>query len=99
MRKVGVIGLGHVGSTVAYTLVTKGIADELVLIDSNEAKCTAEFYDLLDSLGRLDTYTKLSMNDYQAPRCGCCHYIFRRHQGPGRRRKSLPGILFQLPAG
>ena len=54
MRKVGVIGLGHVGSTVAYTLVTKGIADELVLIDSNEAKCTAEFYDLLDSLGRLD---------------------------------------------
>ena len=55
MRKVGVIGLGHVGSTVAYTLVTKGIADELVLIDTNEAKCTAEFYDLLDSLGRLDT--------------------------------------------
>ena len=38
MRKVGVIGLGHVGSTVAYTLVTKGIADELVLIDTNEAK-------------------------------------------------------------
>ena len=66
MRKVGVIGLGHVGSTVAYTLVTKGIADELVLIDTNEAKCTAEFYDLLDSLGRLDTYTKLSMNDYKA---------------------------------
>lgn len=66
MRKVGVIGLGHVGSTVAYTLVTKGIADELVLIDTNEAKCTAEFYDLLDSLGRLDTYIKLSMNDYKA---------------------------------
>lgn len=66
MRKVGVIGLGHVGSTVAYTLVSKGIADELVLIDHNEAKCTAEYYDLLDSLGRLDTYTKLMMNDYNA---------------------------------
>ena len=66
MRKVGVIGLGHVGSTVAYTLVTKGIADELVLIDTNEAKCTAEYYDLLDSLGRLETYTKLSMNDYRS---------------------------------
>lgn len=66
MRKVGVIGLGHVGSTVAYTLVTKGIADELVLIDHNEGKCTAEYYDLLDSLGRLDTYTKLVMNDYKA---------------------------------
>lgn len=66
MRKIGVIGLGHVGSTVAYTLVTKGIADELVLIDTNEGKCTAEYYDLMDSLGRLDTYTRLSMNDYKA---------------------------------
>ena len=100
MRKVGVIGLGHVGSTVAYTLVTKGIADELVLIDSNEAKCTAEFYDLLDSLGRLDTYTKLSMNDYQALQdADVVITSFGDNQGPGRRRKSLPGILFQLPAG
>ena len=32
MRKFAVIGLGHVGATVAYTLVTKGLADELVLI-------------------------------------------------------------------
>lgn len=49
MRKFAVIGLGHVGATVAYTLVTKGLADELVLIDSNDDKCMAEQYDLLDS--------------------------------------------------
>lgn len=30
MRKVGIIGMGHVGATVAYTLFTHGIADELV---------------------------------------------------------------------
>lgn len=64
MRKIAVIGLGHVGSTVAYTLVTKGIADELVLIDKNEGKCMAEYYDLMDSLCRLDTFTKLKINDY-----------------------------------
>lgn len=64
MRKIGVIGLGHVGSTVAYTLVTKGIADELVLIDNNDAKCTAEFYDYMDSLPRLDTSTKILKQDY-----------------------------------
>lgn len=64
MRKLGVIGLGHVGATVAYTLVTKGIADELVLIDSNEGKQTAEYYDLLDTLGRIDTYTTLHAGDY-----------------------------------
>lgn len=66
MRKIGVIGLGHVGSTVAYTLITKGIADELVLIDKNDALCTAEFYDYSDSLGRLDTYTKIIKQDYKA---------------------------------
>lgn len=66
MRKIGVIGLGHVGATVAYTIVTKGLADELVLIDTNQAKCTAEYYDLLDSLGRLDTFTHLTMQDYSA---------------------------------
>ena len=64
MRKIGVIGLGHVGSTVAYTLVTKGIADELVLIDNNDAKCTAEFYDYMDSLPRLDTSTKILKQNY-----------------------------------
>ncbi|KLA47694.1 hypothetical protein P869_08060, partial [Ligilactobacillus ruminis S23] len=64
MRKFAVIGLGHVGATVAYTLVTKGLADELVLIDSNDDKCMAEQYDLLDSLGRLDTHTKIKVQDY-----------------------------------
>ena len=56
--------MGHVGATVAYTLVTKGLADELVLIDSNDDKCMAEQYDLLDSLGRLDTHTKIKVQDY-----------------------------------
>lgn len=66
MRKIGVIGLGHVGATIAYTLVTKGIADELVLIDSNEDKAVAEEYDLRDTLSRLDTFTKIIPQDYTA---------------------------------
>ena len=32
-RKVGIIGLGHVGAHVAYSLAVQGIADELVLMD------------------------------------------------------------------
>ena len=48
MRKVGIIGLGHVGVTVAYTLITKGIVDELVCIDTDEKKAKAEFYDFSD---------------------------------------------------
>lgn len=64
MRKFGVIGVGHVGVTVAYTLVTKGIADELVLIDKNEKKAVAEQLDLQDCQARLDTTTKVKIQDY-----------------------------------
>ncbi|WP_034993412.1 L-lactate dehydrogenase [Liquorilactobacillus vini] len=66
MRKIGVIGLGHVGATIAYTLVAKGIVDELVIIDKNQDKATAEEYDLRDTLARLDTFTKIIPQDYQA---------------------------------
>ncbi|KRL00296.1 L-lactate dehydrogenase [Liquorilactobacillus capillatus] len=66
MRKIGVIGLGHVGATIAYTLVTKGIADELVLIDSKKDKAVAEEYDLRDTLSRLDTFTKIIPQNYAA---------------------------------
>jgi L-lactate dehydrogenase len=64
MRKFGIIGVGHVGVTVAYTLVTKGIADELVLIDTNEKKAVAEQLDLEDCQARLDTTTKIKVQDY-----------------------------------
>ncbi|KRN08863.1 L-2-hydroxyisocaproate dehydrogenase [Liquorilactobacillus mali KCTC 3596 = DSM 20444] len=66
MRKIGIIGLGHVGATIAYTLVTKGIADELVIIDTNDDKTTAEEYDLRDTLARLDTFTKIIPQDYDS---------------------------------
>ena len=64
MRKVGIIGMGHVGATVAYTLFTHGIADELVLIDKNEDKVAAEYNDLRDSLSRNNYYVRVTMQDW-----------------------------------
>ncbi|APX72213.1 L-lactate dehydrogenase [Companilactobacillus allii] len=64
MRKFGIIGIGHVGVTIAYTLVTKGIADELVLIDTNEGKAVAEQLDLEDAQARLDTTTQIKIQNY-----------------------------------
>lgn len=64
MRKYAIIGVGHVGATVAYTLVSKGIADELILIDKNEAKARAEQLDLQDAQARLDTRTIIKIQDY-----------------------------------
>ena len=49
-RKVGIIGMGYVGSNVAYTLCMKGVADELVLIDKNDQKLTSECQDLRDAV-------------------------------------------------
>ena len=36
MRNVAVIGMGHVGATVAFTLFTHGIVDNLYLLDKNQ---------------------------------------------------------------
>ncbi|MBR7080326.1 MAG: L-lactate dehydrogenase, partial [Treponema sp.] len=34
-NKITIIGAGQVGSTVAYALIVKGVASEIVLIDIN----------------------------------------------------------------
>ena len=49
-RKVGILGLGHVGAHVAYSLAIQGIASELVLVDPKESKLAAEVQDLRDAI-------------------------------------------------
>lgn len=49
-RKVGILGLGHVGAHVAYSLAIQGIAAELVLVDPKESKLAAEVQDLRDAI-------------------------------------------------
>lgn len=44
--KVGIIGVGSVGSATAFALVMRGVADELVLIDYNQKKAEAEALDI-----------------------------------------------------
>ena len=48
-RKIGIIGLGHVGAHCAYSLAIQGIADELVLVDQNHDKLVSECQDLTDT--------------------------------------------------
>ena len=49
-RKVGIIGVGHVGPHVANSLLLQGLVDELYLCDTNADKVKAEWQDLHDSL-------------------------------------------------
>ncbi|MBC1892091.1 L-lactate dehydrogenase [Listeria booriae] len=64
-RKVGIIGVGNVGSQVAFSLCTQGICDSLVLIDKNAKKAQSEAFDLLD----MAAYThpvSITTQDYDA---------------------------------
>ena len=36
-RKVGIVGVSHVGSHCAYNIAIQGIADELILCDTNKS--------------------------------------------------------------
>ncbi len=49
-RKIGIIGLGHVGAHVANSLLLQGIADELYLCGLHDQKVISEAQDLHDSL-------------------------------------------------
>ncbi len=45
-RKVTIIGAGHVGATIAYTLAVSGNAAEIVMIDINKKKADGETMDI-----------------------------------------------------
>ena len=47
--RIGIVGTGHVGPHVAYSLMMQGIADEVHLCDVNDGKVTAEAQDLNDA--------------------------------------------------
>lgn len=49
-RKIGIVGLGHVGAHVANSLLLQGLVDELYLADIDAQKVASEAQDLLDSL-------------------------------------------------
>ncbi len=65
-RKIGVIGMGHVGSTAAHYIVANGFADDLVLIDINEDKVKADAIDFEDAMSNLPVHTNIAVNDYSA---------------------------------
>ncbi len=64
IRKVGIVGVGHVGAHVAYSLLIQGIADELVLVDHTESKVKSEVQDLRDAVAYAPHRCKVHSGDY-----------------------------------
>jgi len=63
-KKVGIIGLGNVGSTVAHHIVIGGYVDDLVLIDKIEGKAKADALDFEDAMAHLPHRVNIYVNDY-----------------------------------
>ncbi|WP_027128215.1 L-lactate dehydrogenase [Fusobacterium perfoetens] len=63
-RKVVVIGAGHVGSHVGFSLVTQGVCDELVYIDIDKNKAIAQAEDTHDAVVYLPHRVRVKAGDY-----------------------------------
>ena len=44
--KIGIVGSGFVGATVAYALTMRGVGREIVLVDLNHRRAVAEADDI-----------------------------------------------------
>lgn len=62
--KIAVVGCGLVGSSTAFSLVTQGVCDEILMIDINEERALGEVLDLRDTIKYLDRNVKVRTGTY-----------------------------------
>ena len=65
MRKVVIIGAGHVGSHCGYALAHSGVASEIVLVDVDKDKAHAQALDIADSVSFCERETVVRDGDYK----------------------------------
>lgn len=63
-RKVAIAGCGLVGSSTAFSLLTQGICEEVMMIDLNEERAYGETMDLRDSIEYLNKNVKIRTGTY-----------------------------------
>ena len=64
-RKVAIVGTGLVGSTTAFSLITQGVCDEVMMIDINKERAYGEKLDLQDSIEYLNRNVKITTGTYE----------------------------------
>ena len=70
VNRVAIIGAGHVGATVAFTLMLRGIVGEIVLLDKNEKFAQAQALDI-EHANALSRPARIWAGDYaDAARAG-----------------------------
>jgi L-lactate dehydrogenase len=88
--KIGIVGCGRVGSTIAYTLLLEGTVTELVLFGRDIDKVTGEKLDLEHGLGALDYVAIKATNNYDdLKECGIIIISAGAAQKSGETRLDL----------
>jgi L-lactate dehydrogenase len=64
--KVAIVGAGHIGTTVAYTLLTKGLVTEIALVNRTRDKAYGEALDMTHALAAESRSVKIYSGDYRA---------------------------------
>ncbi|MFV0343123.1 MAG: L-lactate dehydrogenase [Anaerocolumna sp.] len=63
--KVVIVGAGLVGSSTAFSLITQGVCDEVMIVDINQGKAWGEVTDLCHSIEYLNRNVKVSQGSYE----------------------------------
>lgn len=90
VNRVVLIGTGAVGCSYAYSMINQGVAEELVLIDVNEAKSEGEAMDLNHGMPFAPSHMKVWSGSYQD--CGSADLVVITAglaQKPGETRLQL----------
>lgn len=80
--KVAIVGCGLVGSSTAFSLLTQGLCDEILMIDINEEKALGEVLDLKDSITYLNRNIRVSAGTYAD--CGSADIVVITAGAPPR---------------
>ena len=63
-RKIIIVGAGHVGSHAGYALISQGLCEEIVYIDTDRKKAAAQAMDLFDATVYLPKRCLVRAGDY-----------------------------------
>lgn len=63
MKKVGIVGAGHVGSHCAYAMLLQGICDEIIFVDIDKQKAVSQALDCMDTLSFIPHRAKVTAGE------------------------------------
>jgi len=90
--KVVIVGAGAVGSSTAFSLVTQGVCDDVVLTDVNQEKAVGEAMDLRHCIEYLNRNVRVSAGTYED--CGDADIVVITASAPyvqGQNRLDMLG--------